>query len=90
MIKPSLLVLSLFLAAAAPEDTPEPGVREAIAAATTEPRFLSPWVSDLPASATVLAHEFLGHRRGAGTAEPHGPHLRLLRWPRPRRGSRSK
>ena len=29
-------------------DTPEPGSREAIAAATTEPRFLSPWVADVP------------------------------------------
>jgi hypothetical protein len=29
-------------------DTPEPGTTEAIAAATTEPRFLSPWVSSVP------------------------------------------
>ena len=29
-------------------DTPEPGSIEAIAKATTEPRFLSPWVADVP------------------------------------------
>ena len=47
-------------------DTPEPGTREAIAAATTEPRFLSPWVADLPASATVPSPtSFLGHIAGA-------------------------
>ena len=34
-------------------DTPEPGSVEAIAAATTDPRFLSPWVAYVPASATV-------------------------------------
>jgi len=40
-------------AAAADSDRAEPGSAEAIAAATTEPRFLSPWVADLPASASV-------------------------------------
>ena len=34
-------------------DTPEPGSVEAIAAATGDKRFLSPWVSYLPQSATV-------------------------------------
>ncbi len=34
-------------------DTPEPGSVEAIAHFTTEPRFLSPWVAYVPASATV-------------------------------------
>jgi Zinc carboxypeptidase len=34
-------------------DTPEPGSIEDIAKATTEPQFLSPWVSYLPASASV-------------------------------------
>jgi hypothetical protein len=47
-------------------DTPEPGSREAIAAATTEPRFLSPWVADLPHSKTVPSPtRFLGHIAGA-------------------------
>jgi hypothetical protein len=47
-------------------DTPEPGTREAIAAATTEPRFLSAWVADLPASATVPSPTLhLGHIVGA-------------------------
>jgi len=64
------LVLPLLLAAAAggddAADDPEPGTREAIAAATTEPRFLSPWVADLPASATVPSPaKFLGHVAGA-------------------------
>jgi hypothetical protein len=67
------VLIALFLAAAvqaaasAPlADTPEPGAREAIAKATTEPRFLSPWVADLPASATVPSpSKFLGHVAGA-------------------------
>jgi len=47
-------------------DTPEPGTRAAIAAATTEPRFLSPWVADLPQSATVPSPtKHLGHIVGA-------------------------
>ena len=47
-------------------DQPEPGTREAIAAATTESRFLSPWVSDLPDSAGVSSPtRFLGHIVGA-------------------------
>jgi Zinc carboxypeptidase len=51
---------------AAGGDVPEPGAREAIAAATTEPRFASPWVSDLPDSASVPSPtRFLGHVVGA-------------------------
>jgi hypothetical protein len=47
-------------------DASEPGAREAIAAATTEPRFASPWVADVPASATVPSPtKFLGHIAGA-------------------------
>jgi hypothetical protein len=47
-------------------DRPEPGSREAIAAATTEPRFLSPWVADVPDSAAVPSpSKFLGHVAGA-------------------------
>jgi hypothetical protein len=61
----TLLSISAGIAAA-PADTPEPGTREAIAAATTEPRFLSPWVQDLPASAAVPSPtKFLGHVVGA-------------------------
>jgi hypothetical protein len=71
MIRPTALAGGLLLATPlfAQElavDTPEPGTRAAIAAATTEPRFLSPWVADLPRSATVpspTAH--LGHIVGA-------------------------
>jgi hypothetical protein len=47
-------------------DVPEPGTREAIAAATTEPRFVSPWVADLPDSKSVPSpSRFLGHIAGA-------------------------
>jgi hypothetical protein len=47
-------------------DTPEPGSIEAIAAATTEPRFLSPWVSYVPAHPSVPSPtKFLGHIVGA-------------------------
>jgi Zinc carboxypeptidase len=47
-------------------DTPEPGASEAIAAATTQPRFLSPWVSQVPESDTVPSPlDFFGHIAGA-------------------------
>jgi len=47
-------------------DTPEPGSVEAIAAATTEPRFLSPWVAYVPESRDVPSPaDFLGHIAGA-------------------------
>ncbi len=47
-------------------DTPEPGSREAIAAATTEARFLSPWVADVPDHPTIPSpSDFLGHIAGA-------------------------
>jgi len=46
-------------------DTPEPGSKEAIAAATTEPRFLSPWVSYVPSSNIPSPTKFLGHIAGA-------------------------
>ena len=73
-----LVLLALFLAAPARaeeqgsvtsevvSDTPEPGSREAIAAATTEARFSSPWVADVPHSTTVPSPtRFLGHIAGA-------------------------
>jgi hypothetical protein len=47
-------------------DTPEPGSIEAIAAATTEERFSSPWVSYVPESATVPSPtDYLGRIVGA-------------------------
>jgi Zinc carboxypeptidase len=53
--------LSNAQSAAAP-DTPEPMASEEIARATTEPRFLSPWVSYLPVSATVPSPRRFLHR----------------------------
>lgn len=44
------------------EDVPEAGSVEEIAKATTEPRFLSPWVSYLPASASVPSPRAFLHR----------------------------
>ncbi|HET8646494.1 MAG TPA: M14 family zinc carboxypeptidase, partial [Vicinamibacteria bacterium] len=62
-------VWMLMGAAGAPAraaDTPEPGSREAIAAATTEPRFLSPWVAEVPDHPRVPSpSDFLGHIAGA-------------------------
>lgn len=47
-------------------DIPEPGSVEAIAKATTDPHFLSPWVSYLPQSSTVVSpQKFLGRIPGA-------------------------
>jgi hypothetical protein len=47
-------------------DTAEPGSAEEIAHATTEPRFSSPWVSYLPASASVPSpRAFFGRIPGA-------------------------
>jgi hypothetical protein len=62
----ALLAVTAVLAEEPARDAPEPGAREAIAAATTEPRFLSPWVADLPASTGVPSPtRFLGHIAGA-------------------------
>ncbi|MGE5726597.1 MAG: M14 family zinc carboxypeptidase, partial [Acidobacteriota bacterium] len=63
-----LNILSGAVAAqnAAAPDIPEPGSVEAIAAATTEKEFLSPWVSYLPQSSTVPSPmTFLGRIPGA-------------------------
>ena len=43
-------------------DAPEPGSAEEIAKATTEPRYLSPWVASLPASAKVPSPRVYFHR----------------------------
>ena len=61
------LVLGLLLAAGGnAADVSEPGTRDAIAAATTEPKFLSPWVADVPDSPSVPSPtRFLGHIAGA-------------------------
>src|SRR5512134_2685486 len=58
--------IALLAAPARAADTPEPGARAAIAAATTEPRFLSPWVADVPDHPTIPSpSDFLGHVAGA-------------------------
>ena len=50
-------------------DTPEPGSAAEIASATTEPRFLSPWVASLPASPSVVSpRAFLKRIPGAAGA----------------------
>ena len=63
----SAFVFGLLLAAGMEAaDVPEPGSRDAIAAATTDKRFLSPWVADVPDSPTVPSPtKFLGHVVGA-------------------------
>jgi hypothetical protein len=55
---PQLLAAQQVLA----PDTPEPGSVEEIARATTESRFLSPWVAYLPASASVVSPRAFLHR----------------------------
>jgi len=56
----------LFAQATAPPEPAEPGSVEAIAAATDDPHFLSPWVSYLPNSTTVPSPtKFLGRIAGA-------------------------
>ncbi len=66
----AFMVLGTVLPSNAAEDrnpdTPEPGSIEAIAAATTEERFASPWVSYVPESETVPSPtDYLGHIVGA-------------------------
>ena len=50
------------LAQSSAPDTPEVGSVEEIAKATTEPRFLSPWVAYLPAAAGVVSPRSFLHR----------------------------
>ena len=60
-----LFVFSTFAFAQTP-DVPEPGSTEAIAAATTDPHFVSPLVSYIPKSDKVLSPEkFFGRIMGA-------------------------
>jgi Zinc carboxypeptidase len=62
----SFLALLNSAATAQTPDIPEPGSVEAISAATTDPHFVSPWVSYVPQSATVPSPEkFLGRIMGA-------------------------
>ena len=61
-----LCVFSCSLAFAQSPDTPEPGSAEAVAAATTDPHFVSPLVSYVPLSKTVPSPEkFFGRIMGA-------------------------
>ncbi|MGH9493423.1 MAG: M14 family zinc carboxypeptidase [Candidatus Sulfotelmatobacter sp.] len=60
-----LWAVSISAVAQAP-DVPEAGSVEAITAATTDPHFISPWVSYVPQSATVPSLEkFFGRIMGA-------------------------
>ena len=61
LILAALLPRALAAQSPAP-DTPEPGSVEEIAHATTETRFLSPWVSYLPASSQVVSPRAFLHR----------------------------
>ena len=62
----SSLALFMLPAVAQSPDVPEPGSVEAIAAATTDPHFVSPWVSYVPQSSTIPSPEkFLGRIMGA-------------------------
>lgn len=48
------------------KDVPEPGSVERIAAATTDPHYISPWVSYIPQSSSVVSPEkFFGRIMGA-------------------------
>ena len=61
-----LLLLALVPRAVAAQstapDSPEPGSIEDIAQATTDARFLSPWVAYLPASASAVSPRAFLHR----------------------------
>jgi len=59
----------LLLAQAIAPDTAEPGTVEEIAHATTETRFLSPWVSYLPASPSVVSPRAFLHRLPGAAGE---------------------
>jgi len=57
-----VLAPQLLWAQSAAPDPPEPGSIAEIAKATTEARFLSPWVAYLPASASVVSPRKFLHR----------------------------
>ena len=62
LLWPAILYSAILPAQSPAPDTPEPNSVQEIAAATTEPRFLSPWVSYIPASATVVSPRAFWHR----------------------------
>jgi hypothetical protein len=62
----ALLLMTAGMGLAQAPDTPEQGSQVAIAEATTEERFLSPWVSYIPEHPTVPSPtDHLGHIAGA-------------------------
>src|SRR5436309_4585275 len=70
MLRPKFVWVYLLwcagIAVAQAPDIPEPGSIEAIAAATTDPHFISPLVSYIPQSTTVPSpQKFLGRIMGA-------------------------
>jgi hypothetical protein len=74
MFRSAVVALLLLFCVAIPSfsqvttapDTPEPGSIEAIAAATTDARYVSPWVAYIPQSSTVPSPmSFLGRIPGA-------------------------
>jgi hypothetical protein len=74
MLRPLLLTVIALLprmlcAQSAAPDTPEPGSIEEIARATTEARFLSPWVAYLPASSGVASPRSFLHRLPGAAGE---------------------
>ena len=81
-----LLLPDALMAQSAAPDTPDAAAGAEIAAATTEPRFLSPWVSYLPASAdgSLAARVLASNPRRPRRTGRHGRRLRLQ--PGTRRG----
>ncbi len=62
----ALILMLAFMGLAQAPEKPEPGSQEAIAKATTEKRFVSPWVSYIPEHTKVPSPtEHLGHIAGA-------------------------
>lgn len=78
VISACLFLLFTINTVAQTPDIPEPGSVEAIAAATTDPHYVSPWVSYVPQSTAVPSPEkFFGRIMGApgelvGTAKAYG------------------
>jgi hypothetical protein len=64
-------------AQSAAPDIPDASAGADIAAATTEPRLLSPWVSYLPTSATVPSPRTFLHRIPGTPGELDRPRLRV-------------
>jgi len=78
VISACLFLLFTINTVAQSPDVAEPGSVEAIAAATTDPHYVSPWVSYVPQSTAVPSPEkFFGRIMGApgelvGTAKAYG------------------